>query len=306
MTGIRKGGLADYALIVLLAAIFGSNFMMTKIAVAEVQPLTIVAARLVIAAAFLVIVAFAARVAWPSGGIWWPILLSAVFGNTLPFFLITWGQEVVDAGLAAIFMAIMPLCTILIAHLVTDDEKLGFWVVTGFLMALAGVVVLFGVDKLAQFDGTSLRQYALLAAAMCYGINAVITKRLTGLPWQSMAAAQVVLAAAVTLPFIMLSGSGELWPEDVSVGAAASIVYTGIMPTAVGAIMLLLIIKRAGASFLSQINFMVPLFGVGFAMLFLGERLPANAALALALILCGVALSRRRPRSAIRPVNKAV
>ena len=281
--------------------------MMTKIAVAEVQPLAIVAARLVIAAGFLAIVALAAKVAWPKGSIWWPILLTAIFGNTLPFFLITWGQEVVDAGLAAIFMAIMPLCTILIAHLVTDDEKLGFWVVAGFLIALTGVVCAFW-----HRQAGAIRRH--VAAPIC------APRRCDVLRYQCRhheAADRFTVAkhggctgcscrrCDITLRRARRS-AGSSGLVMFRRAPPLSIVYTGIMPTAVGAIMLLLIVKRAGASFLSQINFMVPLFGVGFAMLFLGERLPANAALALALILCGVALSRRHPRPATRPVNKAV
>ena len=294
--------LANYLLLILLAAIFGSNFMMTKISVAEIEPLWIVGSRLALAAVVLVIVMLIARSAWPKGQVWIWLVLTAIFGHALPYFLITWGQEVVDAGLSAIFMAIMPLFTILIAHLVTDDEKLSRWVLMGFALAFAGVVVLFGVDKLASFDGTSLRQYALLGAALCYGVNAVMTKKLTGLAWQSMAAIQVGLAVCVTLPVILVI-SPPL-PIDVSTKALVALLYTGIMPTAVGAIMVLVLIRRAGAAFLSQINFLVPLFGTAFAIVFLGEHLPANAAIALLLILAGVALARWRPNREPLSINR--
>ena len=276
--------------------------MMTKISVAEIEPLWIVGSRLALAAVVLVIVMLIARSAWPKGQVWIWLALTAIFGHALPYFLITWGQEVVDAGLSAIFMAIMPLFTILIAHLVTDDEKLSRWVLMGFALAFVGVVVLFGVEKLARFDGTSLRQYALLGAALCYGVNAVMTKKLTGLAWQSMAAVQVALAVCLTLPVILMIDPPL--PVEVSTKALAALLYTGIMPTAVGAIMVLVLIKRAGAAFLSQINFLVPLFGTAFAILFLGEHLPANAAVALLLILAGVALARWRPNREPLSINR--
>ncbi len=300
----NRADLISYAMLITLAAIFGSNFLMTKIAVQELEPLTIVTIRLAIAAAVLMSIMLVARTPWPDRRMWLPLVLTALFGHTLPYFLITWGQEVVDAGLAVIFMAIMPLFTIVLAHIVTDDEKLTPWLVTGFAIALAGVVILFGVDKLLKFDGTSLRQYALLAAALCYGTNAVLTRQLRGMPWQTMAGVQTAFAFGLTVPLVIGLGLITALPDGVSTGVALSVVYTGLFPTALGAVMIFLIVERAGASFLSQINFLVPLFGVAFALVFGGESLPGNAILALLLILIGVALSRRQSKPAIRPVNK--
>ncbi len=301
-----SNGVASYALLFLLAMIFGSNFMMTKIAVAEIEPLTIVSGRLVIAMVVLLAVMFLAGTAWPTGAVWWPLALTAVFGHALPYFLITWSQEVIDAGLAAIFMAVMPLFTILVAHFVTDDEKLNRFVIAGFALAFCGVVLLFGTDRLGSFDGTSLRQYALLAAALCYGINALLTKKLTGLPWQSMAAGQLVAAVTITVPLALFIGGINFVPKHASAPALMSLLYTGIVPTALGAIMIFIIVGRAGASFLSQINFLVPLVGVAMSIAFLGETLPPNGFVALAAILMGVAIARWRPNRKTISINKGV
>ena len=303
-TSARPPGWADYALLLLIGLILGSNFMMTKITVQALPPMLVVVCRIALASVFLCTLMVLAR-KWfpPRGPIWWSIVGSAFFGHTLPFALIAWGQQKVDAGLAAILMATMPLFTLLLAQLFTRDEKPNRYSVCGFVIALAGIVILFGPEKLASLADQSLRQYALVGAAMCYGVNAIITKNLTSMDWQQSTATFMCVALAFALPLLLL--------VDFDVAHAAphvwfTVLYTGIVPTAIGAVLIVFLIRRAGASFLSQINFLVPLVGVGTAMAFLGERLPANGALALFIILVGVAIARRRPKRELISINKGV
>ncbi len=287
----------------LLAAIFASNFMMTKIAVHALPPMLVVALRLAIAAVFLFGAMLLARQWFPRGGIWKPIIASAFFGHTLPFALLAWGQERVDAGLAAIMMATMPLFTLLLAQVFTSDEKPNRYSVAGFAIALMGIIVLFGPDKLASLADQSIRQYAIMGAAMSYGVNAIITKQLIGVAWQQTAASFMLVAFVMCLPLLLFVDFSQV---EASAHVWAAIVYTGIMPTAVGAILVVVIIRRTSASFLSQINFMVPVFGVLFAIVFVNEVLPPNASIALLIILLGVALARRRPKQELISINKGV
>ena len=93
---------------------------------------------------------------------WLYIVLSAATGNAIPFVLISWGQVKVEAGLTAIFMAVMPLATIVIANLFTDDEKLNRWKFAGVICGVAGIVVLIGPAALSQVGENTLRQLAIL------------------------------------------------------------------------------------------------------------------------------------------------
>lgn len=293
----------DYVMLVVLAAVFGSNFMMTKISLQALPPMFVVSFRLAVAAALLVAIMVAARKWFPKGRIWIPLLASAFFGHTLPFSLLAWGQQSVDAGLAAILMASMPLFTLLLAQVFTNDEKPNRYSVAGFAIALIGIVVLFGPDKLMSLADQSVRQYAIILAAMSYGVNAIITKQLVGMPWQQSTASFMVAALALSFPLLILE---DLTGISASAGEWAATVYTGVMPTALGAVLVIYLVRRTSASFLSQINFLVPLFGVTFSILFLGEFLPANGAIALVIILAGVALARRRPKREIISINKGV
>lgn len=284
-------GAFDYALLTGLAAIFGSSFLFTNIAVQSIPPFTVVAARITIATVVLLVVLAARGNRLPTGSVWGWIFASALFGNAIPFSLISWGQQEVDAGLTSIFMAVMPLSTVLLAHMVTADEKLNRWTLTGVLLGLVGVIVLMGWAALSQVSGESLSQLAILLGAMCYAVNALITRKLTHLSKWPMSAGLLLAATTLTVPLALVFESP--WQVQASVSSVMAVLALAAGPTALATALILVIIGRQGASFLSQINFMVPLFGVMFGTVFLHERLPPNAWAALLIILFGVALARR-------------
>ena len=285
--------LTDFVLLVTLAALFGASFMFTHLAVAEIPPLTLAASRVFMALLILFPLMLHSGQTLPGFGIiWLPAVASAILGYALPFALVSWGQLRVPSSLAAIFMAIMPLITIVLAHLFTRDEKLNLWKVAGVLCGLAGVVVLFGIDTLRNLGGPdALSQLAILAAAVCYAINALITRSLVGVPRLSMLVALMLVGSLLMIPAsLIVETPFHAWP---SWKASASVLVLAVGPTAIATLLILIIIKRQGASFLSQINFMVPLFGVFFGWTLLDERLAPSAWFALAIVLLGVALSRR-------------
>ncbi len=288
----------DYALLVLLAAIFGGSFMLTKIAVAEIPAASLVAVRLIIASVIFVVIMYISGQRLPGAGkIWLPIVAAAFFGNAAPFLLIAWGQEKVDAGLAAILMATMPLMTIVIAQFFTRDEKLTVLKIVGFCLGLLGVAVMIGFDKLGSLGEHTIRQYAITAGALCYAISAIVTKWIVDLPRFSMMAALMIVSALMIIPLSIFGGeAGEIYQQMQAGGystiAIISTISLGVVPTALGTLMVFMIVARQGASFLSQINFMVPVFGVLWGVVFLSEVLPANGLVALVLILTGVGIAR--------------
>lgn len=299
-----SNGAADYVLLLVLSAVLALNFTMTKLAVAELDPMLTVAARLAIAASVLVAIMLAAGYRFPPfGRVWIALAASALFGHTLPFSLLSWAQQSIDAGLAAILMATMPLFVLAMAQIFIRDEKPSIWSVAGFSLALVGIVILFGIEKLGSLADQSLRQYAAVGAALCYGVNAIVTKWLTSLPWQSSTAAFMTMAFLMSLPGLLFV---DFTNSTASLTPWWPVLYSGFGATALGAVLIVLVVRRSGSSFLSQINFIVPVMGVAFSIILIGENLPPNGALALIIILAGVAIARRRPNRTIRSVNKGV
>lgn len=280
-------------MLILLSAIWGSSFLFIKLGIEEVPAATLTLARLVLAAIFLAIMARMAGQAMPRGlRTWGFIVLAALTGNALPFTLIAWGEEGIDSGLAAILMAVMPLTTVLLAHVFTKDEKMTPRKALGVVLGIAGLAVLIGPEKLSRLGDDTVRQLAVAGAAFCYGVNAIVTKRLIGLPRRALAASLMVVATVMLLPFSLFLD--QPWKLSLGAESLAVLAVLGILHTAIGTMIMLALVRRQGASFFSQINFMVPLFGVMFGASILFERPPPNAYGALAIILLGVAVARGR------------
>ena len=282
----------DYALLIALSLIFGSSFIFTSISVRDIPPLTVVTLRLGIALILLCVFVFYSRAKLPAPGrIWIYIIASALFGNAIPFSLISWGQVTVEAGLTAIFMAVMPLATIFLAQFFTDDEKLNRWKIASVLCGLAGVIILMGPAELGTIGDDTIRQLAILSAAVCYAINAIITRKLVTLPRLPMVTALLLSSTALMLPICLMID--QPWQVSYTLPAINSVLVLAAGPTAFATWLILVIIDRQGASFLSQINFILPLVAVALGSYFLAERLPVNAYIALGVILLAIALSRR-------------
>ena len=282
---------ADYAILVALAAMFGASFMMTKVAVAEVPPATIALIRIAIGAAMLFLVMLGAKQTFRALLPHWKLIgLAGLTCSALSFFLISWGQARVDAGLTAILMAVMPLITLVLAHFFTADEKLNVFKIIGFCFGLFGVAVLIGFDKLASFGDETIRSYAIMLAACCYAVHAILSKYLTELPRYAVSSAIYIVSVLILLPFVLYLDAP--WELSVSGYSWFMLILLGMFPTGLGMLMLFAIIERQGAAFLSQINFLVPVFGVMWAIALLNETLPPNALLALIIILAGVAIAR--------------
>lgn len=292
MISTRPSGLAlDYLLLVGLAMLFGISFTLTNIGVQSIPPLSLATGRVLLAFFMLYPLLRINGQRMPAvGRIWWVLLGSGFFGNALPFALISWGQMSVQSGLTAIFMAVMPLVTVLLAHWLTDDEKLDRYKFLGVIFGMSGVAILMGWSALQALGDELIRQAAILLGAVCYAINALISRKLTHLPRWSTITALMFSASVLLVP--MSLWLEQPWHIQASLPSFLSMVALAIGPTAIATVLILIIIGRQGASFLSQINFLVPIFGMLFGVVLLSERLPANAYFALVIILLGIGLSR--------------
>jgi drug/metabolite transporter (DMT)-like permease len=294
----RKSGASpsttDWALLVALAAIWGTAFLFTKVAVAELPPLTVAAGRLTLAAGVLALLAARAGHRLPRDAKRWRgIGAMAAFGNALPFFLISWGQVVVDSGAAGVLMAAMPLSTVVLAHYFVEGEPLHRSKAAGFLVGFAGIVVLVGPAAIGRLGGSSealLRQVAIVTGAVCYALNTILARRLPATPPIVVAAATLSLAALLTAPIaIAMDAPWQLRPSVISVAAVA---HLGMVATALAMTVYYRVVASAGVSFLALTNYLIPVVAVVAGIAVLGEPARWNLWAALALVLTGVSIAR--------------
>jgi drug/metabolite transporter (DMT)-like permease len=288
---MRKPTPRDIALLCLLAAMWGGTFPAVKIAVTHAPATAVTGGRLLVAAIFMGMIAWIAGHRPPiDRAVWRKYLVIAAVGNVLPFVLIAHGQRSIDAGLAAILMASMPLVTLVLAHAFTRDEKLTLRHVLGVLVGLAGMVVLVGVDALEGLGGNVLAQIEVVAGAACYAIHTILARRIVGVSALTNAACALAASAMLAVPLALATAPLEPPPLD----AALAILFAGTLGTGLGYTLYFHIVGTVGANFAALSNYLVPIAGVLWSALVLAERPSLRALLALAMILGGIAVTHLR------------
>ena len=280
-------------LLFMLAMLWGTSFLVIKIGVGHMPALTLTALRLVTAAAVMVALALVVRTPLPSGVRAWVFcFVLAFFGNSLPFFLISWGEEGIQSGLAAILMAVMPLTTLVLAHFLIDGDRFKPQKIFGVALGFGGVVVLVGPAALEGLGGALLHQLAVAGGAICYAISVIIIKRMPPTPMIGRATLVLVFSVLQTAPPALYLSGGVMPP--ISFEALWPAIYLGIFPTAVATLVLFKLASEREPSFIAFQNYLVPVFGVAWGALLLDEVLSLKAIIALGLILCGIFIANRR------------
>ncbi len=293
---------SHWLLLLALVAMWGSAFMMVGIAVRGFAPATLVAIRLAMAAVLLSGVALLLGQRFPAGRRFWLFSLAiALVGNCAPFWLISFGQQRIDSGLAGILMGIMPLATMMLAHFFVRGERLNATKISGFLLGFVGLVVLMGPEALRGLrgDGSELtHQLAVLGGALCYAINTIIARHRP--PAEPLIAAAGVM---VTGSLVMLPIGGPAAAEQLAGASAAplaAVIGLGVIATAAGTVVFLNLVTVAGPSFTSLINYLIPVWALVVGTIVLGEKPAPTALLALILILGGIGLSEVGNRRMLR------
>ena len=292
----------DWLGLIALTAMFGSAFMLTKLAVQELLPVTVTAGRITIAAGLLLLVAIVRKEPFGFLRSTWPLIIAlAVFGNCLPFYLISWGQQTVDSGMAGILMAVMPLATIVLAHFFVPGEKLNVYQVLGFLSGFVGIIMLLGPAATAEFgDGTRaiLSMLAILGGALCYALNTILAKQLPNESLLAISASVLAVSTLIMLPaWLAFESEGTLSFFSIEFLA---VVLLGVFPTALATLIYFAVIARAGPSFLSQINYLIPVWALLMGIALLDEPFSIHAFFALIVILAGIAIAGRRSLAVVK------
>ena len=293
---------ADWLIFAIIVAVGGSSFAMIREAVETIPPAVVTVARLWIGAIFLFIVKKQAGRQFPplfiktDAGVricreWrWMISISLI-GYVAPFFIFPWAQQYIESGLAGVYMAFMPIWTVVLAYFFAN-EPLGPKKIVGFVLGFIGVMILMGpeVIKGAASSGL-LAQAAILVATICYATYAVLTRRAPAIRPRVFAAGTLLSSAIIATPVLFFI---DFKIEEWSMLGVVNVVGLGLFPTGLAGILLIILIQRVGAGFMGLANYVTPLWAVIVGAIIFGERLEPSVFIALAVILAGVAISQRK------------
>jgi drug/metabolite transporter (DMT)-like permease len=263
----------DWGQLVLLGALWGGSFFFARIAVAEIPPLALVLYRVAIAALVLHLwlrlrgTSCAPVLARPGS-----FLFLALLNNVIPFSLIFTGQTEIGAGLASVFYATTPLWTILVANLLTSDEKISTMKIAGVAIGIAGAAVMIGPGLLSNLGGPTWAKFAVIGAAVSYAFAVVYAKRFKGISPTVVATGQLTCATVLMLPIVFfLYSPAEIVTSDIPIWMA--VLVLAILTTAFAFILYFNLIASAGATNASLVTLLVPVSAILLGTVFLGEKL---------------------------------
>jgi drug/metabolite transporter (DMT)-like permease len=276
----------DFAALFSLGALWGASFLYIRVAVPELGAFVLVALRVGLAALALALFAFVARRALKLRGLWERFLVMGVINTAVPFSLISASEIYLTASLAAILNSTTVMFTALVAAVWLGDP-LTYRKTIGVLLGILGVAVLVGWDPLPLNLAVLLSVAAVLGASLSYGLGGVFAKRaFEGVSPMTLAFGQQTVAAGVMLP---LAGT-TLPGEAPSLAVVLCVLALAVLSTAVAYLLYFYLISSAGPTATSTVTLIVPVFGLLFGVLFLGEPVGPGTILGLAIILSSVVL----------------
>lgn len=277
-----------------LGAIWGGSFLFMRIAAKDFGSFALVEVRLALGALILLPFLLQAKAKLKASH-WLRLLGIGIINSAAPFVLFAWAAQRAPAGIVAISNATVVMFTSLVAFLLYA-EKISKRSALGLLAGFIGAAVLAS----GKTSGGSVLPAALagVSASILYGFGGNFTQRYLGdLPASAVAAGTVLCAAIVVAPLAAVS-----WPRTpIPPLSWLSALMLGALCTGLAYLLYYRLLYRIGAPRTSTVTYLVPLFGVIWAWVFLNEPLTMSMAIAGALILGGVALSQQR---AAKPASK--
>ncbi|HEU5390268.1 MAG TPA: DMT family transporter [Streptosporangiaceae bacterium] len=284
--------------IALLALIWGSAFLWIKLADRGFSPVEVTLARLALGAAVLFAIVLVRREAVPrSGWLWAHIVVAALFANAVPYLLFAVAEQHVDSSTAGIINATTPLWTMVLALAVRHQKSVTSWQAAGLVVGFAGAVLIFTPWRTAS-GLVSAGGLECLAASVSYAVSYIYMDRYLarrGIGAVVLSACQL-LVAAVQLA-IALAVAGAPAPP-VTAESVAALAVLGIVGTGFAYVLNYQIITSEGATVASTVTYLLPVVAIVLGVLVLGETVTVITLAGIALVLAGVALTRRRVKAA--------
>jgi len=295
-TPIRQLGMREAALVVICAVSFGSSFLFIDIIVTEVPPVTLACARSIVSFLTLAIVMAVVRQRLPSiGAIWFKLALLGLATQVVPMILLSWGQLHIDSGLAGIILGMVPVLTMLFAHLLFHDERMSSASVVGAMLGFAGVIAVIGRGVIGDLEAHLPAELAVLAAAFCIAGANVLARSAGQLTPIALAVGSQASAVVFLIP--MSAMVDQPWSLDISWQSIGALVVLGTIGSAIPGLIFYHLLARSGATRASLVAYLVPIVAVVLGAVFLHERPPWEALLGMALIVLGAWLVNQRKRS---------
>jgi drug/metabolite transporter (DMT)-like permease len=286
--------------LVILASVWGSSFIFMRTAAPEFGPIMLITLRTAIAALCLLPFLFNAQSKSQMRTYWRPILFVGLVNTAIPFCLFSYSLLYIGAGYASVLNACAPMFGALVGFFWLKDNITAM-IIFGLILGFVGVVILSLAHQAAFAQASLLPVMAALLATFLYGVAACFAKQyLQGVKAFVVAGGSQCFAALCLFPVSLF-----FWPPTIpSLTSWLHLIILGVLCTAIAYIMYFRLIANVGAANAITVAYLVPVFGVFWAMVFLQERLSVGMWIGAGLVLAGVCLATglvKRRRLIVKP-----
>jgi drug/metabolite transporter (DMT)-like permease len=294
MNTVHKPRATDLALLLLLATLWGASYTLIKLGVATIPPLTLIAARTLIAAALLLLVMHWRGLVLPKDAASWRrFMFQACLNSVIPFTLIAWAEQFLDAGLATILSSTSPIFAFLLTFAVTRHEPATGRKLFGTVAGLAGICLIVGVQALGGLGIQLAAQIAMVAATISYAGAAIFGRGFRDMDPMIPAAGSLVCGAAILMPLSLVD---RPWTVVPSASSVLALLGLSIFSTALAFVIYFRLIERLGSVGITAQSYLRVPIGVVLGVVFLGETLTPTAWTGLVCVVTGVVAMTIPPR----------
>ena len=296
MTSAKTNITTELLLLLVLATCWGASYTFIRIGVATIPPITLIAARTLIAGGVLRANGLAmARVT--DAATWKRFFIQSCLNSAIPFTLIAWAEQTVDAGLATILNSTTPIFAFLIAAFLLRSEPPTGRKLFGVIAGMAGICLIIGLDALHGMGRQLLPQLAVVAASIFYACAALFGRHFKGLDPMMPAAGSLLCGAVLLIPVSLIFE--HPWQAAPSSTSILALLGLSVVSTALAFSIYFRLIQTLGpVGTTAQAYLRVPI-GVGIGVAFLGEQLSPTAAIGLVCVVAGVMAMTIAPRKRV-------
>jgi len=278
----------EFALLGLLALLWGASYPLVKIAVETIPPVTLIAVRVSVAAISLNIVVQFQRHSFPRSKTTWAALLVQAFLNSIgAWTILAWGQQYISSGLASILNSTSPIFVFLFTALITRHEAATPQKLIGMMCGVLGVCLIIGVEALNGLGQQVIAQLAVLFGAVLYACAAIYGHRFKALPPVVAAAGTMIWASVWLVPLALIVD--HPWNLSPSFNSIIAATILAVFSTALALLIYFRLVRTLGSMGVASQSYLRAGIGVILGIVFLGESFNVSTGLGLLAVIIGVA-----------------
>ena len=291
----------DWVLFWLVGLIWGTSFLWIKIALEDVSPIMLVGFRTLFGSLGLcIIIAFnkSAHVPWQD--LKKHLLDFVILGFiniAIPWMLISWAEQFIDSGTAAILNGTVPLFTIVISPIFIEDDHITIPKLSGLAIGFIGVVLLMLPSIQDGWNDNLIGQAVFLLATLSYAVSTVFArKRMHNLPSQLQAFLQLIAGMTIIWSIALFTERPMVFPQLPITRLA--LLWLGLLGSSAAYLIYFSLLHKMGPTRVATVTYIPPLVGVILGAVFLGEVFYWQTLLGAALILSGITIVNIKKKQA--------